>query len=87
MWLGRWGILRLESVMGTGMGKPKPSARGFSAAKQQVNKSSADHAAKEQLAGALINQSRFEEAEAIYRSLIAAGTTNHIVYILSLIHI
>ena len=67
--------------MGTGMGKPKPSARGFSAAKQQVNKSSADHAAKEQLAGALINQSRFEEAEAIYRSLIAAGTTNHIVYI------
>jgi len=68
------------------VGKPKRSRRGFSAAnqtaapKQQVVKGSADHAAKEQQAVALINQGNLQEAEAIYRDLIAAGTRNHIVY-------
>ena len=68
------------------MGKPKRSSGGFSAAKpaaapkQQITKSSADHAAKEQQAVALINQGKLQEAEAIYRDLIAAGTKNHAVY-------
>ena len=68
------------------MGKPKRSGSGFSAAKpvtapkQQVAKSSADHTAKEQQAVALINQGKLQEAEAIYRELIAAGTSNHVVY-------
>jgi tetratricopeptide (TPR) repeat protein len=69
-----------------GVGKPKRSGSGFSAAKQtaapkqQITKSSADHAAKEQQAVALIDQGKPQEAEAIYRELIAAGTRNHIVY-------
>jgi len=68
------------------VGKPKRSSGGFSAAKpaaapkQQITKSSADHAAKEQQAVALINQGKLQEAEAIYRDLIAAGTKNHAVY-------
>jgi len=66
--------------------KPKRSGSGFSAAKpaaapkQQVAKSSADHTAKEQQAPALINQGKLQEAEAIYRELIEAGKSNHIVY-------
>jgi tetratricopeptide (TPR) repeat protein len=66
------------------MGKPKRSGGGFSAAtpapKQQVAKSAADHAAKEQQAVALINQGKLQEAEALYRELITAGNNNHIVY-------
>jgi tetratricopeptide (TPR) repeat protein len=68
------------------VGKPKRSGIGFSAAtpvpapKQQVVKGSADHAAKEQLAVALINQGKLQEAEALYRELITAGTNNHIIY-------
>ena len=68
------------------MGKPKRSGSGLSnakpaaATKQQVAKSSADQAAKEQQAVALINQGKLQEAEAIYRELIAAGTRNHAVY-------
>ena len=60
------------------MGKPKRSGSGLSntkpaaATKQQVAKGSADHAAKGQQAVALINQWKLEEAEAIYRELIAA---------------
>jgi tetratricopeptide (TPR) repeat protein len=42
--------------------------------------SSADHAAKEQQAVALIKQGKLQEAEALYRELIAAGTNNHIAY-------
>jgi Flp pilus assembly protein TadD len=70
----------------SGVGKPKRSGSGFSAAKpstalkQQVAKGSADQAAKEQQAVALINQGNLQEAETIYRELIAAGTSNHIVY-------
>ncbi|MHA3961866.1 tetratricopeptide repeat protein, partial [Synechococcus sp. LTW-G] len=67
------------------MGKPKRSGTGFSAKpaaapKQQITKSSGEQAAKEQQAVALINQGKLQEAEAIYRDLIAAGTRNHIVY-------
>jgi tetratricopeptide (TPR) repeat protein len=68
------------------VGKPKRSGGGFSAAKpspapkQQVDKGSADHAAKERQAVALINQGNLQEAETVYRELIAAGTSNHIVY-------
>ena len=66
------------------MGKPKRSGSGFSVAtpapKQQVVKGSAEHAAKEQQAVALISQGKLQEAEALYRELIAAGTNNHIVY-------
>ena len=66
------------------MGKPKRSGSGFSVAtpapKQQVAKGSAEHAAKEQQAVALISQGKLQEAEALYRELIAAGTNNHIVY-------
>jgi Flp pilus assembly protein TadD len=69
-----------------GVGKPKRSGSGFSApkpaqaSKQQAAKNSADHAAKEQQALALINQGNLQEAEAIYRGLIADRTSNHIVY-------
>ena len=79
-------LLRLARNEWSEVGKPKRSSGGFSAAKpaaapkQQITKSSADHAAKEQQAVALINQGKLQEAEAIYRDLIAAGTRNHIVY-------
>ena len=69
------------------MGKPKRDGSGFSATKpgvapkQQVANSSADPAAREQQAVALINQGKHPEAEAIFRELIAAGTNNHIVYV------
>ena len=68
------------------MGKPKSRGSGFSAnkpvsaSKKQVAKSLTDHAAKEQQALVLINQGQLQDAEAIYRELIAAGTKNHIVY-------
>ena len=67
------------------MGKPKRNSSGLSgkpatAPKQQITRSSADQAAKEQQAVALINQGKLQEAEALYKDLIAAGTDNHIVY-------
>jgi tetratricopeptide (TPR) repeat protein len=69
-----------------GMGKPKQSSKGFSTAKpaqatkQQLKKYSVDQTAKEQQAEALINQGKLQEAEVIYRELIAEGTNNYIVY-------
>ena len=79
-----WCLLRLVQSRWSGVGKPKRNGSGFSAAtpapKQQLVKGSAEHAAKEQLALALINQGKLQEAEALYRELIAAGTNNHIVY-------
>ena len=81
---GGWCLLRLGQSRWFGVGKPKRNGGGFSAAtpapKRQVYKSAADNAAKEQLALALINQGKLQEAEALYRELIAAGTNNHIVY-------
>ncbi|MCT0214745.1 tetratricopeptide repeat protein, partial [Synechococcus sp. CS-1330] len=68
------------------MGKPKDKAAGFSnpkaspARQQPKAKNSADHSQQEQQAVALINQGKLQEAEAIYRGLITAGTRNHIVY-------
>jgi len=68
------------------VGKPKRCGSGFSAPKpaaapkQQVTNSSVDHTAKEQQAIALANQGKLKEAGAIYRELIAAGTSNHITY-------
>ena len=62
------------------MGKPKRSGSGFSAAKQKVTKSSADYTAKEQQAAALINQGKLEEAEEIYRELIATTMNSHVIY-------
>lgn len=69
------------------MGKPKQSGRGFSeakpalATKQTPAQSTATHAARERRALALINQGKLEEAEAIYRELIAARTRNPITYL------
>ena len=68
------------------MSKPRHHNAGFAnTPKKQATKNKpisrpAHHAAKENLAVALLNQGRLQEAEAIYRQLIAAGTTNHIVY-------
>ena len=47
---------------------------------QPEAKNSADHSQQEQQAVALINQGKLQEAEAIYRELIAAGTRNHTIY-------
>jgi hypothetical protein len=61
------------------LGKLKRSRGGFSTSKpeqgskQRVAKGSADHAAKEQQAVALIKQAKLQEAEALYREIIAAG--------------
>ena len=68
------------------MSKPRQQNSGLSktpksqASRKKPAQSSADHSNKEQQALALINQGKLQEAEAIYRKLISAGTTNHIVY-------
>jgi protein O-GlcNAc transferase len=68
------------------VGKPKNKAAGFSnpkaapARQQPKAKNSADHSQQEQQAVALIHQGRLQEAEEIYRELIAQGTINHVVY-------
>lgn len=48
--------------------------------KQTATQAPVDHATKEQQAVAMINQGKLQEAEAIYRELVVAGTRNHIVY-------
>ncbi len=80
-----WGLRRLRKTRWSGMGKLKRGGSGFSSSKAaaptpKVAKSSTDHATREQQAIALINQGKHEEAEAIYRSLIAAGTRNFNTY-------
>ena len=68
------------------MSKPRKQSSGFSnTSKNQPSRkkpaqSSADHTIKEQQAAALINQGKLQEADSIYQDLIAAGTSNHIVY-------
>ena len=68
------------------MSKPRQQSSGFSntpksqPSRKKPAQSSADHSNKEQQALALINQVKLQEAEAIYRELIAAGTSNHVVY-------
>ncbi len=84
--LGRSGILRLTCSRWSDVGKPKRSSGEFSAAelatarKKQLAKSSADHSTAEQQAVELINKGKLQEAEAVYRELIAASTDNHLVY-------
>ena len=68
------------------MSKPRHQNSGLSktpksqASRKKPAQSSTDHSAKEQQAVALINQGKLQEAEVIYRELIAAGTSSHIVY-------
>jgi len=68
------------------VGKLKRRSSGFSATKAtpdtkpQSSKSSKDHAAKEQQAAELINQDKLQDAEELYRELIAEGNNNHVVY-------
>ena len=68
------------------MSKPRRQSSGFSntpksqPSKKKHAQSSADHLIKEQQAVALINQGKLQDAEEIYRELIAAGTSNHFVY-------
>ena len=68
------------------MGKTKKGGGDFSAAKpsappeQQFADKKTNHLAKEQQAVTLINQCKPQEAEATYRALITAGTTNHTAY-------
>ncbi len=66
--------------------KPKRNPLGFSNAKsafskkQQLSRLRIDYRMQEQQALALISQGKLQEAEAIYRTLIAAGIQNDIVY-------
>ena len=70
------------------MSKPRKQRQstGFSntpksqPSREKPAQSSAGHSNKEHQAVALINQGKLQEAEAIYRELISAGTSNHIVY-------
>ena len=68
------------------MSKPRQQRSGFSktpkskTSRKKPAQSSAEHSAKEQQAVALINQGKLQEAEAIYRELIAACTGNHVVF-------
>ncbi len=68
------------------VGKPKGISGELSSnepaagTKQGDGKESADHAAKEKQALALISQGKLEDAEAIYKELIRAETKNFTVY-------
>ena len=68
------------------MSKPRQQSSGFFNApkskpsRKKPSQSTADQSSKEQQAVALINQGKLQEAEAVYRELISAGTGNHIVY-------
>ena len=68
------------------MGGPKRSGKGFGAAepasrpKMLHAETSSELAAKELRSMQLIKQGKFQEAEAICRELITAGTTNYIIH-------
>ena len=68
------------------MSNPRQQSHGFAnnpksqSQRTKLAKSAKNHAGKEQKALALIQQGNLQEAEAIYRELIAVGTINHIVY-------
>ena len=69
------------------MNKPKRSSSEFSSPKQtsdarrqQLEKSSTDHANQEQQALALINGGRLTDAESLYRELIESGSKSHTAY-------
>jgi len=61
---------------GSGFSVSKP----IPISKQNATQVPVDHATKEQQAVAMINQGKLQEAEAIYRELVVAGTRNYIVY-------
>ena len=71
----------------SGVSKPRQQSSGFSntpksqSSRKKPAQNYADHSTKEQQAAALINQGKLQEAEAIYRELISAGTSNHFVYV------
>ena len=68
------------------MGKNNKRGNGFSNSKPLASqigarsKTSSSHIAKEQKALLLIKQGKLDEAEAIYRELVEAGSNNHEVY-------
>ena len=68
------------------MRKPRQHLSGSPANNKNKNSSkspikiSANHATKQQQASALINRGKLQEAEEIYKDLIAAGVSNHIIY-------
>ena len=68
------------------MSKPRQQRTGFSntpqsqPSRKKSAQTSTDHSTREQQAFALINQGKLQDAEAIYRELISAGTSNHFVY-------
>ena len=68
------------------MSQPRHHSTGFStppkqhASQTKATRSSADYAAKEHKAAALINQGKLQEAEVICKQLIRINTENHIPY-------
>ena len=62
------------------MDKPKQSNIKLSSSNQQSVNCHPDHITKEQQAATLIVQKKYQEAEEIYKDMIANGTNNHIVY-------
>ena len=68
------------------MSQPRHHSTGFStppkqhASQTKATRSSADYAAKEHKAAALINQGKLQEAEVICKQLIRLNTGNHISY-------
>ena len=70
----------------SGMSKPRHNSSGFSnthnqhSSRNKPTKRSADYAAKELQAAALINKGKLQEAEMICKQLIAEDARNHISY-------
>ena len=68
------------------MSKPRQNSSGFSnshnqhSSRTKPTKRSADYAAKELQAAALINKGKLQEAEMICKQLIAEDARNHISY-------
>ncbi len=68
------------------MGKTKNNGQGFPSTNRRLGKhkqntkKSAEHSKQEQHALDLINQGKLQEAKAVYKELIAAGTKNHVSY-------
>jgi len=66
--------------------KPRQQSSGFSntpksqPSRKKPTQSSTEYSNKEQQAVALINQGKLQEAEAIYKELITAGTSNPVIY-------
>ena len=61
------------------LSRSQPNNRNKNSGKNPI-KISANHATKQQQASALINRGKLQEAEEIYKDMIAAGVSNHIIY-------